>query len=360
MEWEGDLRGGDRPWQPAPGRLYSFGVRARFGNGDVQDPRLPRRIASTSAWTLPLVASTSGRVDGRRAVPVGERPAGLLDDRLGRGDVPRVDAVFDHQVGAPLRPPARSRRSRRSPRCRAFGWPVRWKRLLAAGPREPADAGVAQTSDSASVATSETRMRRSFRNAPSPRGRGRSCRKRGCSATPPICSPLYSRPIERGPDGDVPDERFGAVDGVDDPAEAARPGLVAVLLAEEAVVGEKLRRPARGSASRPLVGDGDRAACRPCARPRRSFRSRLAGQRSPAVARGFHGQVVARFASPHSWSDSHGESQQQTRRRGRVGLGVGGAADDAGVVAQGGRDAADAASRRRAACTAGRSPRCAR
>src|SRR5262249_58499909 len=55
------------------------------------------------------------------------------------------------------------------------------------------------------------------------------------------------------------DEVARAVDGVDDPAEAGRARPVAVLLAEEAVVGE---RPAQGGADGLLglaVGDGDGA-----------------------------------------------------------------------------------------------------
>ena len=38
--------------------------------------------------------------------------------------------------------------------------------------------------------------------------------------------------------GNVPNERLGAVDGVDDPAEAARAGLIAEFLAEKAIVWE--------------------------------------------------------------------------------------------------------------------------
>src|SRR4051794_11560414 len=65
------------------------GSGAKEGEGDVVD------LAVGGDAVRPLQV--------RPAVPVGEPPAGLLDNHLEPGDVPDADPAIDHQVAGALR-----------------------------------------------------------------------------------------------------------------------------------------------------------------------------------------------------------------------------------------------------------------
>ena len=109
---------------------------------------------------------------------------------------------------------------------------------------------------------------------------------------------------ERGPDRDVPHERAGAVDGVDDPSEAGSTGLVAELFAEEAVVGEVLRHHLANELLGLLVRDRDGAVVRFLLDVEGRFveaSSEVAG-----LAGGFHRQFVSRSPSRVHGSATHG------------------------------------------------------
>ena len=108
---------------------------------------------------MPFVARTSRRVDPGLAVEVGQEAAGLLDDDLGRGEVPRVHADLDHRPRPRLRRPAHSPRSRRS-RARAR------RRPRAGGTRAPGRC--VRSTRSSRTAAARPRSRRP-RDADAPR-----------------------------------------------------------------------------------------------------------------------------------------------------------------------------------------------
>src|SRR5262245_27367639 len=75
-------------WVPVP-LLFGEGVRSATALPATKDRQRLRLHAA-------VAGNDVGAVDGRVVVPVCEPAAGLLDDGLRRGHVPRVDSVFDH------------------------------------------------------------------------------------------------------------------------------------------------------------------------------------------------------------------------------------------------------------------------
>ncbi len=177
-----------------------------------------------------------GRVDGALTAPVGESPAGFLDDRDEGGDIPSVDAVIDHDIDRPLS--HESEAVKVSEASLTFGGVAELREALkVAGSAEPVDARIAEVGlieregirdeDLAVVAIRAI----AAKGAP-------EIAESGCVGDPGDGVVLIFEAKQRTPDGDIADKGTGAIDGIDHPAETARAGFIGVFFTEESIAGE--------------------------------------------------------------------------------------------------------------------------